>query len=67
MTPAKVEELRRSLSDDTVYKGVGLKNVFQRIRIFYGPLADVQIASEEDVGTTITILIPKKEALHGEE
>ena len=67
MTPAKVEELRRSLSDETVYKGVGLKNVFQRIRIYYGPLADVQVESEEDVGTKVTILIPKKEALHGEE
>jgi len=67
MTKEKVEELRKSLLDSTVYKGVGLKNVYQRIRIYYGLSADVDIESEEDVGTKITIIIPKEGALHGEE
>lgn len=64
MTPEKVNELLASFKDDTVYQGVGLKNVYQRIRIYYGDKADVLISSEEDVGTTVTIVIPKMEALH---
>jgi two-component system sensor histidine kinase YesM len=66
MTPEKVDELLKSLKDDTVYQGVGLKNVYQRVRIYYGEKADVQIHSEEDVGTTVTIVIPKEEAIHHE-
>jgi len=66
MTPEKVDELLKSLKDDTVYSGVGLKNVYQRIRIYYGEKADVLIHSEEDVGTTVTIVIPKEEAIHHE-
>ena len=67
MTPEKVEELVKSLNDDTVYQGVGLKNVYQRIRIYYGDKANVLIHSEEDVGTTVTIVIPKEGALNHEE
>lgn len=67
MTPEKVEELLKSFKDDTVYQGVGLKNVYQRIRIYYGDKADVLIHSEEDVGTTITVVIPKEGASHHEE
>jgi two-component system sensor histidine kinase YesM len=67
MTPSKVEELQKSLIDNTVYKGVGLKNVFQRLRIYYGNEANVLIHSEEDVGTTISILIPKKKAVNDEK
>jgi two-component system sensor histidine kinase YesM len=33
--------LKSSFKDDTVYQGVGLKNVYQRIRIYYGERADV--------------------------
>jgi two-component system sensor histidine kinase YesM len=67
MTPEKVNELVKSLKDDTVYQGVGLKNVYQRIRIYYGEKADVLIHSEEDVGTTITVVIPKEGAIQHEE
>jgi two-component system sensor histidine kinase YesM len=67
MTPEKVDELVKSLDDDTVYQGVGLKNVYQRIRIYYGEKANLLIQSEEDVGTTITIVIPKEGANFHEE
>lgn len=67
MTPEKVNELVKSLNDDTVYHGVGLKNVYQRIRIYYGDKANVLIHSEEDVGTTITVVIPKEGANHHDE
>ncbi len=67
MMPSKVKELEDSLLDNTVYQGVGLKNVFQRIRIYYGEKANLLIHSEEDVGTVITIVIPKEGALRHEE
>jgi two-component system sensor histidine kinase YesM len=67
MTQEKVDELVASFKDDTVYKGVGLKNVYQRIRIYYGTRADVLIHSDEDVGTTVTIVIPKEGALSHEQ
>jgi two-component system sensor histidine kinase YesM len=67
MTQEKVDELVASFKDDTVYKGVGLKNVYQRIRIYYGTRADVLIHSDEDVGTTVTIVIPKEGALTHEQ
>ena len=66
MTPAKVNELENSLTDNSVYQGVGLKNVFQRLRIYYGNEANVIIHSEEDIGTTISILIPKEKAVNNE-
>lgn len=66
MRASKVEELKKSLTDNTVYQGVGLKNVFQRLRIYYGEGANVIINSEEDVGTTISILVPKDKAVNNE-
>jgi two-component system sensor histidine kinase YesM len=67
MTPTKVEELEKSLTDNAVYQGVGLKNVFQRLRIYYGNEANLIIHSEEDVGTTISLLIPKEKAVNDEK
>jgi two-component system sensor histidine kinase YesM len=62
MTRKRSTNSQASFKDDTVYQGVGLKNVYQRIRIYYGERADVLIHSEEDVGTTVTIVIPKEGA-----
>ncbi len=67
MMPSKVKELEASLYDNAPSKGVGLKNVYQRIRIYYGEKADLLIRSVEDVGTTVTIVIPKEGALRHEE
>jgi len=67
MMSSKVLELENSFKNSTVYQGVGLKNVYQRIRIYYGDKANILIHSEEDVGTTVTIVIPKEGALKHEE
>jgi len=65
--PEKIEEIYQSFNDRTIYKGVGLKNVYQRIKIFYGPKADVRIESELDKGTTVIISIPEEGALKDDE
>lgn len=50
------EILQRETSDKT---GIGIKNVNDRIKIYFGDLYGVTIKSELDVGTEISILIPK--------
>lgn len=38
--------------------GIGLKNVHQRIQLYYGPKYGLEIKSELDVGTTVQIHLP---------
>jgi two-component system sensor histidine kinase YesM len=66
MLPSKVQELEDSFKNDDSHQGVGLKNVYQRIRIYYGEKANIEIHSEEDVGTKVTIILPKEGALKHE-
>lgn len=67
MLPEKIEEIYASFKDKTVHNGVGLSNVYQRIKIYYGEQSDIKIESEPDKGSKITIIIPKKEAMKNEE
>ena len=39
-------------------KGIGVKNVNDRIKIYFGNNYGIVVESELDVGTTITIKIP---------
>ncbi len=45
--------------------GVGLKNVNERIKLYYGSGYGVDIASEIEVGTTVSIWIPLTEPENG--
>lgn len=67
MLPEKIDEIYATFKDKKIHKGVGLSNVYQRIRIYYGEESDVKIESSLDVGTRIIIRIPKKEATKNEE
>ncbi len=53
--------LENSLKDESETKGVGLKNVYLRLRVYYGDKADIKIESKLDEGTTISLIIPVKE------
>lgn len=56
MTSEQVTEiLRKELTDS---KGIGVKNVNDRIKIYFGEEYGITVNSELDVGTTITIRIP---------
>lgn len=63
----KLEQIYKSFHDDSIHQGVGLKNVYQRIKIYYGDGADIKIDSLFDEGTIISIYIPKKKAIKNEE
>ena len=67
MREAKRQELLSNMKSSKTYKGVGLKNVYSRLRIYYGEQADISIDSQEDVGTTVVISIPIEKARHNDE
>ncbi|RUS45129.1 sensor histidine kinase [Cohnella sp. AR92] len=57
-------KMREPRSDGT---NVGLRNVYQRLQLYYGELADFRIQSEPDEGTKINCLIPIKSSLTEKE
>ena len=65
--PSKLNEIYENMKDKTKNSSVGLKNVYQRLKIYYGEKADLKIVSDLDIGTTIIIYIPISEALKNEE
>jgi two-component system sensor histidine kinase YesM len=66
MSEATLQELRANV--DPVqgaaapakkgFSGIGVKNVFQRLRLIYGTNAQLEIHSEQDIGTNITLKFP---------
>ena len=63
----KIQEIYQSFDDEKSFNGVGLKNVYQRLKIYYGEKANLLIESELDVGTKIIIMIPLQGAEKNEE
>jgi len=53
-----IDALYSSFMETSADSGVGLKNVYQRVMIYYGGNADMVIESELDKGTTIIIKEP---------
>ena len=57
MTQEQVDNiLKKELTDS---KGIGVKNVNDRIKIYFGDEYGITVMSELDEGTTIKIKIPK--------
>ena len=53
-----IDDLYRSFEDGVVSSSVGLKNIYQRVMIYYGGKAGMEIESVLDEGTTITVREP---------
>ena len=66
--PEKVKEIQDRLIDlkESPHLGVGMLNVARRIRLYYGESGKVTLESTMDVGTKVTITLPKKGCLHEE-
>ena len=58
ITEDKIEEIYKILNGTTIENSVGMRNVFQRIKLFYGERANIKINSVLDEKTTIKIIIP---------
>lgn len=57
MTPDKIQEILRH--DITDKHGIGVKNVDDRIKIYFGDKYGITIRSELDEGTCVSIRIPR--------
>ncbi len=55
----KIEEMYTIMREDHSRNGIGIRNVYRRLKLYYGPDADVRISSVPDESTTVTILIPE--------
>ena len=62
MLPTKIQEIYDSFKNPQIHQGVGIKNVYDRLKIYYGEQADIKITSTLDDGTTIHIFIPLEAA-----
>jgi len=58
MKQEAVSKLYRSFESEDESDSVGLKNIYQRIMLYYGGNAEMKIESEPDEGTVITIKEP---------
>lgn len=54
----KLEQLRNSLDKEMSGKGIGLANIYQRLRLFYGDDVVFEIKSEPDKGTRVMVVVP---------
>lgn len=54
----KIQQLYRILAGDEEGHSVGLRNVYQRLKLYYGDDADLIISSELDEMTNIKLMIP---------
>ena len=59
MTTEELEQLKNYINDiEEPEKSIGIINVNQRIRLFYGECYGLQIQSQEDIGTDVKINLP---------
>lgn len=56
--PERLTGIRNSLAQPGGQNGIGMANIYQRLKLFYGDAAAFTIESEMGKGTTITIVVP---------
>lgn len=58
ITQEKIQNIYDTIKNEKVNKGVGMRNVYQRLKLYYGEKADIEIESELDESTTVRLIIP---------
>jgi two-component system sensor histidine kinase YesM len=61
MKPELVKELNREPETSSKTGGIGMFNVFSRMRMYYGEECSWKISSEENIGTVVTLVLPIRE------
>ncbi len=61
MTPEQADRLLIADDGEARNEGIGIKNVNERIKLYFGHEYGIQIRSEIEAGTCVTITIPKLE------
>lgn len=59
MSPQKIQEIMDTMKSSQPSGSLGLKNVYQRLRLYYGSTADVVFESEMDAYTKVSLKIPR--------
>lgn len=67
ITEEKIAELMHRVRQEGKAESVGLRNVYQRLKIYYGDEADLKIESEMDEYTMIVIRIPLRKVSENEK
>jgi two-component system sensor histidine kinase YesM len=62
ITDPKIQELYDRMKNSDKLKSVGLRNVYQRLKLYYGENTNFEIDSELDIKTIMRILIPIERA-----
>lgn len=58
LTDERIQEIYDTLTNKVKTKSIGLKNVYQRLKLYYGDSADLIISSVPDEETTVTMIFP---------
>jgi two-component system sensor histidine kinase YesM len=58
MRPEVLENILSVRPENREIRGVGVKNVHDRIQLYYGKEYGLEFESEVDVGTTVKIRLP---------
>jgi two-component system sensor histidine kinase YesM len=70
MTTEEVIKLRQKIENYTIqkpgstdkkprhYKGIGLKNIDERIKLYFGKQYGISIESQKNIGTTVSVTVP---------
>jgi two-component system, sensor histidine kinase YesM len=67
ITEDKIKEIRGSMTQESKANGFGLRNVYQRLKLYYGEEADVIITSEVDEMTNVKLVMPLRKETEDEE
>lgn len=60
LTPSMIASLRANIQSNRNTSSMGLRNVYQRLKLLYGPESDLYFESELDENTRVTIVMPHK-------
>ena len=66
ITEERIEDIYSILKGENSKSSVGMRNVYLRLKLFYGDKADIHISSELDELTIIKILIPAEPGNKGD-
>ncbi|MFH0767284.1 MAG: sensor histidine kinase, partial [Bacillota bacterium] len=58
MTTDRISEIHQVIRGEKESSSMGIKNVYQRLKLYYGASADLYIQSQLDESTTVTMKMP---------
>lgn len=62
--PDRLAQIQQEMATLTPQSCYGLINVCNRVKLEYGSQADIQLTSQQGVGTTVTITLPIQKGIH---